>query len=178
MQFLRPADTTFSPYRVGGSAPDNSDVDRSSGLSWCITFTDSSQSNLGIDAGVVPSGADSKTSNGGGSIGDYVWKDADGDGRQDGSEPGVRNVSVQLRDCSGLWIKGTTTTANGSYLFDGLNAGDYNDPLRGAERRRLTRRQAGTDDSADSNADAQGWAQCVSVPGNGSRRGVDAGLVY
>ena len=39
----------------------------------------------------------------------------------------------------------------------------------------FTRRQAGTDDSADSNADAQGWAQCVSVPASGSRRGVDAG---
>lgn len=178
VQFVRPTGTTFSPYRVGGSAPDNSDADRSTGLSWCVKVTDSGQSNLGIDAGLVPSGADSKTSDGGASIGDLVWKDADGDGRRDGNESGVSNVAVQLRDCSGLWIGGTTTSAGGSYLFEGLDAGDYMIRFVAPNGVDFTSRQAGADDSVDSNADAQGWTQCMTLPGTGIRRGVDAGLVF
>ena len=107
-----------------------------------------------------------------------MWKDLDGDGRRDGNEPGVRNVAVQLRDCSGLWIRGTTTSAGGSYLFEGLNAGEYMIRFVAPNGADFTQRQAGADDSVDSNADAQGWVQCMSLPGTASRREIDAGLVY
>jgi len=58
------------------------------------------------------------------SIGDYVWNDLDGDGNQDGGEPGLAGIDVHLCganssmtiDCSVLDLF-ATTDANGDYLF-------------------------------------------------------------
>ena len=67
-------------------------------------------------------------------IGDTVWLDADGDGIQDGNEPGIPGVTIKLvRDDNGNGmidagepIIGTATTdANGMYLFVGVPDGDY-----------------------------------------------------
>lgn len=67
------------------------------------------------------------------SIGDFVWHDDNGDGVQDVGEPGLAGVDVEL-----IWpgfdgVAGTpddltltaTTDVAGAYLFDGLNANDY-----------------------------------------------------
>ncbi|HEX5788078.1 MAG TPA: SdrD B-like domain-containing protein [Woeseiaceae bacterium] len=119
------------------------------------------------------------TGSGSGRIGDYVWKDKDGDGRQDGAEPGIRGVRVQLRDCSGLFIKATSTDANGAYLFDNIGGDSY--MLRFVlpdDAAKFTRRAAGSDGSLDSDADGKGWSRCVDVPEGKSRRGIDAGIVY
>jgi|GEM_PF-1079966 len=59
-----------------------------------------------------------------GSIGDWVWHDADRDGAQDSSENGIANVTVQLLDGNTI-IGQTTTDTNGGYLFDELDAGTY-----------------------------------------------------
>ena len=70
----------------------------------------------------------------GGVIGDRVWLDADGDGVQDVGEPGIANVTVELFDPGpdgqpgggdDVLVATTLTDANGNYLFDHLNAGDY-----------------------------------------------------
>ena len=141
-------------------------------------MTSGTPSRLGIDAGLVPSDADAKSGSGG-SIGDLVWKDLDRDGHQDGDEPGVGNVTVQAqglrrpvaqghdhrrqwaRSCSAGWPVATTCCVSW---------------------RRAARispwRTAGADTTADSNADADGWSLCVSVPAGSSRLGVDAGLLY
>ncbi|MGB5260006.1 MAG: SdrD B-like domain-containing protein [Gammaproteobacteria bacterium] len=61
------------------------------------------------------------------SIGDFVWNDLDGDGIQDGGEPGLEDIVVNLCDsnasntvdCSvstNLFAT-TTTDASGNYLF-------------------------------------------------------------
>ncbi len=51
-----------------------------------------------------------------GSIGDYVWKDANNNGIQDTGELGVQGVIVQL--LSGTTVVATDTTdAAGKYLF-------------------------------------------------------------
>ncbi len=178
VEFGRPGSARFSPYQVGGAGPDNSDANRSTGRSQCITIAESSQPSLGVDAGLVPDGGSSKSGSAGANIGDFVWKDLDGDGRRDANESGVQNVAVQLRDCGGLWIGGTTTSADGSYLFEGLNAGEYMIRFLAPTGADFTQRQAGSDVSVDSNADAQGWVQCMSLSGTDNRRGVDAGLVY
>ncbi|MEN6645470.1 MAG: SdrD B-like domain-containing protein [Armatimonadia bacterium] len=60
-----------------------------------------------------------------GSIGDYVWLDADRDTEQDADEYGIPNVTVSLLDSAGAVITTTTTDANGLYTFGGLKAGDY-----------------------------------------------------
>jgi hypothetical protein len=71
---------------------------------------------------------------GAGAIGDRVWLDADGDGRQDPTEVGLAGVTVQLLSPGpdGIYGNGddpapvaTTTDANGNYIFNGLTAGSY-----------------------------------------------------
>ena len=65
-------------------------------------------------------------------IGDRVWLDVDGDGVQDVGEPGIANVTVELRDgvCTPLPAGGancptTTTDTFGNYLFGQLEPGTY-----------------------------------------------------
>ena len=48
---------------------------------------------------------------GNGKIGDLVWRDADGDGRQDGNESGWTGITVKLRKCNGNVIADTQTNA-------------------------------------------------------------------
>ncbi len=60
-----------------------------------------------------------------GSVGDRVWKDSDGDGIQDGGEPGINGVTVQLLNSGGTVVATQVTSGNGNYLFSGLNAGTY-----------------------------------------------------
>ena len=78
--------------------------------------------NLTIDAGLVPQF---------GSIGDYVWKDANQNGQQDAGEAGVKGVTVELYqtdlngNLQGPAIRTTTTDDNGKYLFAQLPSGEY-----------------------------------------------------
>ncbi|SDT18815.1 Carboxypeptidase regulatory-like domain-containing protein [Friedmanniella luteola] len=58
-------------------------------------------------------------------VGDRVWDDGDGDGRQDDGEPGRGGVSVQLLDGDGGVVGSTTSDGDGHYLFDDLPAGTY-----------------------------------------------------
>lgn len=60
-----------------------------------------------------------------GSIGDRVWNDTDGDGVQDGGEPGINGITVTLRDANGNVVATQVTSGDGNYLFTGLPAGDY-----------------------------------------------------
>jgi protocatechuate 3,4-dioxygenase beta subunit len=63
------------------------------------------------------------------SIGDFVWNDANNNGRLDGGETGVNGVSVTLLMQQGgggfTAVATTTTTGNGHYEFDGLAPGTY-----------------------------------------------------
>ena len=56
-------------------------------------------------------------------MGDLVWLDANGDGRQDGDERGVPGVVVRLVDAAGRVIDETTTDGEGRYRFDDVSAG-------------------------------------------------------
>ena len=59
-------------------------------------------------------------------LGDRVWEDLDGDGVQDGGEPGVDGVEVTLYAADGTTVIATTTTAaGGAYLFADLAPGGY-----------------------------------------------------
>jgi hypothetical protein len=59
-----------------------------------------------------------------GSLGDFVWNDLNGNGVQEGGEPGIADVVVWLMGPMGL-MESTTTDANGRYEFQGLCAGTY-----------------------------------------------------
>ena len=64
------------------------------------------------------------------SLGDTVWRDngtgggVPNNGVQDGGEPGVPGVTVELLQ-GGSVVATTETDADGNYLFMGLNPGDY-----------------------------------------------------
>ena len=58
------------------------------------------------------------------SIGDRVWYDLNGNGVQEGSEPGLNGVTVRL--LVGTTVVATqTTSGNGNYTFNNLPAGSY-----------------------------------------------------
>jgi SdrD B-like domain/Ig-like domain CHU_C associated/HYR domain len=59
------------------------------------------------------------------SIGDYVFRDLNGDGKQDAGEGGVSGVKVNLYDSANNLVATVTTGSNGKYLFDNLVAGNY-----------------------------------------------------
>src|SRR5690606_8365549 len=57
---------------------------------------------------------------------DYVWVDTNRDGVQDGNEPVLPGVTVDLIDpATGEVLATTTTDADGRYMFDRLPAGGY-----------------------------------------------------
>jgi len=85
-----------------------------------ITLTDSVPINLQADFGYLPPEDQNN------SIGDTVWLDEDGDGSQNGTEPGIENITVTLTDIlTGNVVATTTTDANGNYLFTGVPDGEY-----------------------------------------------------
>lgn len=88
-------------------------------------------------------------------LGDFVWLDTNGNGIQDGGEPGVANATVHLYQVSGgasQMISTTTTNSNGLYLFDNLPAGSYFVEFVAPDGFSFTTANVG-DDATDSDAD-------------------------
>jgi len=54
-------------------------------------------------------------------IGNRVWLDSNSNGQQDANEPGIGGVTVDLYDGDGNLVGTTTTSADGTYLFDDSN---------------------------------------------------------
>ncbi len=68
----------------------------------------------------------------GGTIGNRVWQDLDGDGVQDANEDGIAGITVQLTPPAGVDLGNgpgqpvtTITDANGEYAFANLPLGNY-----------------------------------------------------
>ena len=57
-------------------------------------------------------------------LGNFVWFDADRNGKQDNGEAGLKDVKVELYSNDTL-IKSITTDVNGAYTFSALEAGEY-----------------------------------------------------
>ena len=119
--FDKPTASTFSPTGAGTPATD-SDAD-ATGKSGKITIDaskavgDPARNNITVDAGLIPNK---------GTIGDFVFVDADGDNKQDAGEAGLSGVTVELYDATGTTkLQTTTTDATGKYLFSGLESGGY-----------------------------------------------------
>jgi hypothetical protein len=117
-------DESDLPFPAGGyQQTGDPDTTLDSQASVAITTTDV----LTIDFGYQPIGA--------GSIGDFVWKDDDGDGIQDTGETGISDILVTLyedSDGNGVIsptvdavVMTATTNISGTYLFSYLPAGDY-----------------------------------------------------
>ena len=86
----------------------------------------------------------------GGSIGDFVWDDLDGDGVQDAGEPGLSGVTVQLFDTGNNLIQSTTTNSSGIYSFAGVPTGNYYVQFTLPSGYVFSPQDAGGDDDLDS----------------------------
>jgi hypothetical protein len=112
-----------------------------------------------------------------GSIGDLVWIDLNQNGRQDGDEPGLAGITVDLLDCGGRRITSTLSDSQGHYRFSGLAPGNYQIHVVAPANYVFTTQNAG-DDTRDSDVDvATGKTTCFTLGSGQTITQVDAGLV-
>lgn len=115
-------------------------------------------------------------------LGDRVWHDFDGDGRQDLGEAGLAGVDVELVDTADALIGNgndaslgvRTTDTGGHFLFTGIEAPEHYYVAVRAPAGTLTTKDA-TDDAVDSDADAASLRTDVLLVSS-ARRNIDIGL--
>lgn len=111
------------------------------------------------------------------SIGNFVFLDADQNGRQGANETGVAGVTVTLYNAAGLAIATAVTGASGEYLFSGLTAGTYTVGFTEKAGYDFTTANVG-DDALDSDADVTtGMTAPVTLAIGEANLTVDAGLI-
>jgi len=108
-----------------------------------------------------------------GSIGNFVWSDANFNGIQDLGETGIAGVTVKLRDANNNLLATTTTNANGQYDFTNLANGTYVVEIVTPSGYTPTLVGAGGDTGNDSN---QNPTIVVLTTGNSSNQSVDFGF--
>mgnify|MGYP000388758685 CR=1 FL=1 len=114
-----------------------------------------------------------------GEIGDFVWKDLNGNGVQEQGEPGVSGVVVTLLDCNDMLISSTVTGSMGEYIFENVPAGSYvvNFDISalgaGCE---ITNKGAGGSAALDSDANPDGFTDCFDLLPGELLYDIDAGL--
>jgi Ca2+-binding RTX toxin-like protein len=112
-----------------------------------------------------------------GSIGNFVWRDINGNGLQDIGEPGVGGVTVHLLNNLGFVMDSTVTNASGLYSFATFAAGDYKIKFIAPAGYTFTLKDQGTDDTRDSDADqTTGNTDLFALPGGTNDVTRDAGL--
>ncbi len=114
-----------------------------------------------------------------GSISDFVWNDANGNGLQDNGEQGIQGVQVTLTRPD-LSTVTTTTSATGFYQFGNLATGTYKVtfPTTIAGGYALTNANIGSDDSKDSDPDrGTGLVNNIVIGPGQNNPTIDAGYV-
>jgi uncharacterized repeat protein (TIGR01451 family) len=85
------------------------------------------------------------------SIGNFIWRDVDGDGIQDGgSETGMPGVVVTLYDSATNVVSVTTSSVAGAYAFTNLPTGNYFLEFTAPTNFTFTLQDQGGDDGVDS----------------------------
>ncbi len=165
--FNRPLNYLFSPKDAGTNNAIDSDAN-AAGQTDPFTLA-MSQLKTDLDAGLVlqqPTGV----------IGNRVWWDQNQNGIQDGNEPGVGGVMVQLLDANNNVLRTTYSASDGSYSFIAVAAGTYRVKFS-APGAQFTARDVG-DDNSDSDADPSTGMTDVFFLGEGeTNNSIDAGLL-
>ncbi|MCH9639615.1 MAG: carboxypeptidase regulatory-like domain-containing protein, partial [Betaproteobacteria bacterium] len=120
VKFVPPANMALTVKDANSNSQDTFDSDAytTTGLSDIISLA-AGESNQTIDAGLVQPTPEPA------SISGFVYCDDNDDGVKDAGEAGLNGVTVQLLNAAGVVISTTTTGADGSYSFTGLDAGTY-----------------------------------------------------
>ncbi|QBE66791.1 SdrD B-like domain-containing protein [Pseudoduganella lutea] len=168
VQVAKPAGYTFTSQNTGSNDAVDSDVD-AGGAS--ATFAVKANATVDpADAGLYRAA----------SLGNKVWFDCDADGIQDAGESGIQGAKVTLLDANGKSIASTTTNANGEYAFAGLKPGTYSvkfDTAQLTSGYTITKQDAGGNDALDSDIDANGLSQKVTLVSGENNTSIDAGVV-
>jgi SdrD B-like domain len=123
--------------------------------------------NLTVNAGLV----------GVYSLGDTVWRDANGNGVFDPGDSGLAGVRVRLLNQARRVVSTVVTSANGHFAFDGLAAGLYSLQFTAPDGFVFTSRYCGANSAVDSDADSKGLTQTVALgEEDPADTTVDAGL--
>ena len=144
------------------------------------TSTDSNASPSGTTPGTLPGGGSDQTIDFGFyqpvTVGNFVWNDSNGNGIQDGGEPGIPGVTLTLMGTTGAGAsvtQTTTTDANGLYQFT-EPPGTYTVAVTTPSGYAPTVTGQGTT-STDSNASPSGTTPGT-LPGGGSDQTIDFGF--
>ncbi len=169
VEFIKPAGYAFAQRDQGADGSD-SDADTSTGKTIVTTLT-SGENDLSWDAGLVKLA----------SLGDRVWEDSNGNGKQDDGEPGIGGVKVTLVNCATNAIVATTTTADGTgadpigwYNFAGIPPGTYHVVFETPTGYVQTTANVG-DDTRDNDA-VNGVTGCYTLNSGDTNTTVDAGF--
>jgi hypothetical protein len=166
VQVVPPTGWQISPQDAGADDTVDSDIDTGTGLTDTITLV-SGQDDPTWDAGLYQYAR----------LGDFVWEDVNGDGIQDGTEPGVEGVVVRLYDASSNVVNVTTTDVNGAYIFTNLVPNTYFVGFEPPAGWQFTLQNQGVDPGADSDADpATGWTVPTTLISGENDLSWDAGL--
>ena len=145
-----------SPKGAGTDTTKDSDIDASFTSDCVSVFLDP----IGIDGGfVIP-----KTT-----ILGTAFEDINADGIQADTDLPIAGITVILSDCEGNEVARTLTDDLGNYVFDNLIFGDYQVRFdqtgnnNGIDYYEASPKDAGGDDSKDSDVDAQFLSDCVSL---------------
>ncbi|MEM8997226.1 MAG: SdrD B-like domain-containing protein, partial [Acidobacteriota bacterium] len=110
-------------------------------------------------------------------IGNRVWNDLNGDGRQQPGEPGQEGITVRLLDTSDAEVASTTTDSDGVYGFVGVPTGTYRIKVLPTADGVFSSQDAGGNDLIDSDVNpANGKSQLFGYSESTATRSWDAGL--
>jgi hypothetical protein len=173
---------------VYGGDPDN-DIDNDhNGFSQNLSTLDITTQTITLQPGTEPDGTATNTNTNntcdvgmwkGNGLGDLVWLDNNGNGKQDSGEPGMANVTVNLRSSTGSLLATAITDAAGMYFFhDPLQYGTANYQIEFVTPAgyKPTHANRGGDDAMDSDA-INGFITGVNVPQGQWNKTFDAGFV-
>ena len=164
--FTSPGGWQITLQDQGGDDTADSDADPATGYTIPTTLI-SGENDPTWDAGLYQPA----------SLGDFVWEDVDGDGIQDGGEPGIPGVTVRLYDAGSNLMASAITDGLGGYAFTNLIPAAYFVVFQRPAGYEFTLPDQGGDDAADSDADPATGAAIPTVLVSGENDpSWDAGL--